>query len=335
MLYHLQASSLYWEVNIYIRHQEIVKFANDRVNLGLNDVSDYRKQVANLRSKLSSHINDNPDFDLVKSLHSGSVAKGTALKTLNDMDLAIYVKKSSADQHRPDLIEWLVERLKEAYPSLDDDQFTLQEHSARLSFKGSGLDVDVVPILYDGEPDDRGYVVNRKTGELILTSITLHLDFIRARKNIPPNHYAQAVRLLKWWKNYQTEQNDDFRFKSFMIELLLAHFVDKGRIFSDYSTFFEQIFSFILTELEEEIIFFEDYYNKKEIKVDESSLLKIMDPVNPENNVADDMNQSNLDALKRAAHEGLERLAYAKHATTKSISVDCWRPILGPGIGGI
>jgi hypothetical protein len=37
-----------------------------------------------------------PDYGFVKSLHSGSLAKGTALKTLNDMDVAVYVKKSEA-----------------------------------------------------------------------------------------------------------------------------------------------------------------------------------------------------------------------------------------------
>lgn len=47
-------------------------------------------------------------------LHAGSVAKGTALRTINDMDVGVYVRKAAApDDAR--LVGWLVDRLREAY----------------------------------------------------------------------------------------------------------------------------------------------------------------------------------------------------------------------------
>ena len=52
----------------------------------------------------------------------------------------------------------------------------------RHHHEGSGLKIDVAPVLYEGEPDDRGYLVTRD-GERVLTSVTLHLAFLNARKN--------------------------------------------------------------------------------------------------------------------------------------------------------
>ena len=41
-----------------------------------------------------------------------SLAKGTALKTINDIDVALYVKASEAPQNEIDLLIWLAERLR-------------------------------------------------------------------------------------------------------------------------------------------------------------------------------------------------------------------------------
>ena len=44
------------------------------------------------------------------------------------------------------------------------DQFSVGIHCVTVSFRGTGLDVDVVPVLYEGDEDDRGYLlrVNRR-----------------------------------------------------------------------------------------------------------------------------------------------------------------------------
>jgi tRNA nucleotidyltransferase (CCA-adding enzyme) len=76
----------------FVTHAVIRDWAGERVNLKQEDVKKYRAQVANLRTKLERHIAEHPDYGLVKIRHSGSVAKGTALKTINDMDVAVYVK---------------------------------------------------------------------------------------------------------------------------------------------------------------------------------------------------------------------------------------------------
>ena len=96
-----------------VSHDDIKNFAEDKVNLPGDKVKEYRQQVNNLREKLEKHIEENPDFGLLKMLNSGSVAKGTALKTINDMDVAVYVDKS-LESDENELLDWIMARLKEA-----------------------------------------------------------------------------------------------------------------------------------------------------------------------------------------------------------------------------
>ena len=240
-----------------------------------------------LRTKLETYIAAHPGFDLVKMLHSGSVAKGTALRTINDMDVAVYVTAGKAPQDEKKLIAWLTERLQKAYgDTLKPEQFSPQHHCVTVSFKGSGLDVDVVPVLYEGGADDRGYLITEDTGDRVLTSIPLHLKFTRTRKEAHKRHYRQMVRLVKWWAGIQKNERDNFRFKSFMIELLLAHLFDNGLDGSDYPEALFAFFSYIVrTRLGERIVF-SDYYDPSKVVAGNTMPIQIYDPVNPENNIA-------------------------------------------------
>src|SRR4051812_28860157 len=150
---------------MHVSHDTIGDFASDRVNLPSADAQKYRGQVRNLRDQLQRKITADPDYALVKMLHSGSVRKGTALRTTSDMDVAIYVQSDAAPTASDhELIPWMRNRLREAFSQLSDDQFELQDHCVTLTFKTSGLAVDAVPVLYEGEPDNVGYLVNKNTG---------------------------------------------------------------------------------------------------------------------------------------------------------------------------
>lgn len=318
----------------YVSHADILAFANEKVNLKQDDVAEYRKQVNNLRTKLETYIKEHPAFDVVKMLNSGSVAKGTALKTINDMDVALYVKKGSAPDDESTLLSWTEARLKEAYKGiLKDDQFSIGHHCVTVSFRGSGLDVDVVPVLYEGDADDKGYLIPPSTGGRVLTSITQHLKFTRKRKNDHKTHYRQMVRLVKWWARTQKNEREGFRFKSFMTELLLAHLFDNGFDGSNYANGLFNFFSYIVrTRLSERIVF-TDYHLASDAK-DDGKPIQIFDPVNPENNVASLYSQADLNIIIDAAEEAVDAIAYARRATTKGEAVGAWQEILGTGFKG-
>ena len=64
----------------FVKHTDLVAFADRSVNLKREDAKEYREQVNRLREKMEAFIKDNPDVGLRKMLLSGSLAKGTSLK---------------------------------------------------------------------------------------------------------------------------------------------------------------------------------------------------------------------------------------------------------------
>ncbi|GGO80109.1 hypothetical protein GCM10012289_65970 [Nonomuraea cavernae] len=207
----------------HIEHADLVAFADDKVNLKKDEIGDQRDQFDRLQDKIEAKISSTPGYGLVKTLHSGSVAKGTALRNNDDRDLAVYVEAEQAPDDTPGLVEWVRDRVVEAYPILGDDQIVPNTHSVTITFVASGLKVDIVPVLYKGEPDDVGYLINKDSDKPLRTSVRQHLDFIRDRKKVHPVHLAQLIRFTKWWARLQKKRDSDFKCKSFMIELLWVH----------------------------------------------------------------------------------------------------------------
>jgi hypothetical protein len=317
----------------FVEHSQLSSFADNYVNLGVSDVAGYRKQVENLREKLENYIAEKPSFELIKMLGSGSVAKGTALKTINDMDVAVYVRKGAEPVRDNELVPWVTERLREAYKNImKPDQFVAQDHSVGVHFKGSGLDVDVVPIISNDDKGEDGFLVHSGTGGRILTSIPKHLQFIRKRKGKAKPAFAQTIRFIKWWKQLQVEQRDTFRLKSFMIELVVAKLLDRGLDLSDYPKALESVFGYIVRSGLKEIISFEDYYPTSKLPSTDGAPIRIYDPVNPQNNVAKGYTEQDRLNIVKAANQALEAMAAARFSTTKGEALDCWKEVLGPGM---
>jgi hypothetical protein len=213
------------------------------------------------------------------------------------------------------------------------DQFDdSQPHCVTVRFRGSGLDVDMVPVLYEGAPNDLGYLIDKNTGDRLLTSIPLHLEFIRARKKAHPDHWAQVVRLLKWWATQRKAVDDAFKCKSFMVELLVAHCVDRGTLpLSDYPRALETLFSYIVKTGLEDRIAFTDYYPAQRLPGPTGAVIEVFDPVNPVNNVSEKYTAADRDRVVRAAEEAADAISEAYYATTKARAIECWQVVLGPG----
>ncbi|MEE8190691.1 MAG: CBASS oligonucleotide cyclase, partial [Candidatus Scalindua sediminis] len=301
---------------ININHSDIASFAENKVNLPADTAKKYRDQIKPLCERLTRHVQENEGFALVKMLHAGSVAKGTALKTINDLDVGVYLKKEEAPISENELVPWLASRLREANTQMSSDQFVENNHCVTVNYRGNGLDVDMVPVLYEGDANDMGHLVDKYTGDRTLTSIPLHLNFIRDRKKKYPNHYAQLVRLMKWWSKQQKDKDESFKCKSFMLELLVAYIADEGLDLSDYPTALEAIFSYIVkTDLEDRISF-SDYYSRDKLPQSKINPIEIFDPVNPENNIANKYTQRDCERLVTASEEATDALSEAITANT-------------------
>jgi len=312
----------------HVDHRDIVRFADDRVNLPKEKAGEYRAQARRLRERLEGYLDEHPDFSLKKMLLSGSLAKGTALRSLNDIDVACYIGGADAPTDIAALLEYLAERLRKAFPNFRPNQVKPQTYSVTVSFRGTGLDVDVVPILYDGDPDWYGDLVSQDDGSFLKTNIPLHLEFTRKRKSAKMTHFAQVVRLAKFWARKMKQDSQGFRFKSFMIEMLLSKLCDEGADFADYPEALQHFFTYIgRSDLRERIVF-TDYYPASTVGAFHEPV-QIIDPVNAKNNVARLYTDSQADAIVEAALDAGDAIDAALAAPTKQETVHYWQKVLG------
>ena len=93
----------------HIDHGDISRFAQEKVNLPKDKANEHRAQARRVRERLQSYLAEHPDFSLKKILLSGSLAKGTALRSLNDIDMACYISGVDTPQDVSKLLEYLAE----------------------------------------------------------------------------------------------------------------------------------------------------------------------------------------------------------------------------------
>jgi len=312
-----------------ITHCDLVAFADDKVNLKKTEVDNQRAQVNRLRDRIESKIAASPGYGFVKALHAGSVAKGTALRNVNDRDLAVYVKAKQAPEEIPALVNWVRDLVAAAYPAMSEDQIVATTNCVNVRFAGTGLDVDVVPVLYEGEPDDIGCLVSKDDGTKLRTSVRQHLDFIRSRKKAHPKDLAQLIRFTKWWARQQRKRDGEFKCKSFMLELLWVQLADGGMDLSDYAVALERFFLFIASGGLDQQIAFTDFHPRSELPARGSAPIQVLDPVNFGNNVAEHYGAADRDRLVSAAQEAFDAISTACYEPASGQAVELWQDVLG------
>lgn len=313
----------------HVDHGEIVAFAQERVNLPKDKADEYRAQARRLRERLEGYLGEHPDFTLRKMLLSGSLAKGTALRSLNDIDIACYISGADAPQDVAAMLNYLAERLCKAFPNFSPDQVKPQTYSVTVSFRGTGLDVDVVPILYDGDANWFGDLVSQDDGSFLRTNIPYHLEFTRKRKAAHETDFVQVVRLVKFWARLMKQEREGFRFKSFMIEMILSHLADQGLDFSDYPEALQHFFTYVAKSGLREKIVFADYYRPETVGTFKEPV-QIIDPVNKLNNVSRLYTRQQADAIVEAALDAGDAIDAALAAPTKHETLRYWQKVFGP-----
>jgi tRNA nucleotidyltransferase (CCA-adding enzyme) len=329
----------------HVDHATLARHAKNKVNVPSEAAKERRRQVNYLRSRLETHIAAHPGYDLVKLRASGSTAKHTAIQRRrgegSDADVAAYVRAASVggtDADESGLLEWLRDRCVEVYGATKDaEDFVISEHAVGITLRGSGLKIDVAPVLYEGEPDDYGHLITRQN-DRVLTSVTLHLTFIRTRRDAAGPNYRELIRLLKAWIREAKRTDSDLRCKSFLLELIVAHLWDHGwngepLAVDNYPRAFEQVLGYIaLTGLRTPVIF-TDFHAKTAVTPD-GRPIQVWDPVNPANNVARTYTDADGQRLVKTATTALEAITWAAMARTKGDANDAWRNVLGQGFEG-
>jgi tRNA nucleotidyltransferase (CCA-adding enzyme) len=329
----------------HVDHEVLATHAREKVNVPSDDAAKRRTQVNHLRSRLEGHISVHPDYDLVKLRAAGSTAKHTAIKRRrgegSDADVAAYVRAANVGGIEADesgLLDWLRDRCVEVYGATKDaEDFVISEHAVGITLRGSGLKIDVAPVLYEDEPDDRGYLITRQ-GDRVLTSVTLHLRFMKARRDAAGPNYRELIRLLKAWVREAKRNDEHLRCKSFLIELIVAHLWDngwngEGLAVDNYPRAFEQVLAYIARTGLAAPIVFDDFYPAASVSASWDPI-QVWDPVNPDNNVARTYTEADRQRLVKTATVALEDVVWAAQAPTKGDANDAWRNLFGPGFEG-
>jgi len=283
----------------------------------------YHEQVDNLIKNLRREIKNQSELRIVRVVKAGSFAKYTILKKTNedqiDVDLVFYIddENHNSDSFK-ELIELIQELLIKIYPTKSVEDFEIQTRATSISFVGSGLDVDVVPVIQDSNNLDHGWQYDINTGDKSLTCAPCHIKFVQNRKD-EDKHYRTLVRMAKRWKNRAKPKG----LKSFHIELILASIQDnKGPTVNIEERFRAFLLYIAQSNLQERIDFKE---NSSETQISFYDPVVIVDPANHQNNVASRITDSERKEIVEKAEEAWELANYA--STTGDLKL--WKELFG------
>src|SRR5260370_8610489 len=127
-----------------------------------------------------------------------------------------------------------------------------------IHLRESGLDLDLVPVIPIRTEPGYGWQPSSERDKPIKTSIEGQLEFIKGRAN-NDSRFKTLVRLLKKWRN---EQELD-RFRSFLIELIVAHLMDRDGPATSLETGLQRFYLYVAQSTLKDPITFPELQNPK------------------------------------------------------------------------
>lgn len=285
--------------------------------------TEYHEQVDRLITELNKSLRGKTKIKITKVVKAGSFAKFTILRMTSedpvDVDVVFYVAGKSVDRETlQTLCDTIYELLIEIYPTKSVEDFEIQRKAAKVTFAGSGISVDIVPVVEDPSREGYGWQYDIHDGNRIQTCAPCQIQFIRDRKNIDSD-FRTLVRLAKRWRNFAELKP----LKSFTIELIMAHLLDtEGAAGSIEERFRRFLLYLAQSGLKDQIKFPE---NKPPFTTFTNPVV-ILDPVCSVNNVAARITEDERKQIAARAHQDWET------ATLASVTDDLeeWKQIFGP-----
>ncbi|MAZ73684.1 MAG: nucleotidyltransferase [Flavobacteriaceae bacterium] len=319
-----------------LNNNEIGHFV-EKIKLQKDNMSKYRDQINNLKSKLENKIknDESTGMKVSKYLLAGSWKKHTILKATGDnpidIDLVLFV--TGDDNLQNDLKrvhDYIVNYLKEIYPTKDipnDVDADGNTKSITIRFNSSGLEVDIVPVVPINSPVRYVWQPQRGGGGKYITSVENHLDFSLSLRKANPS-YTSIVRALKWWKNYKELKpfDNEGGISSFAIELIVGYLdITKG-VESNVEEAIIRFFQFLSESSFPDIKFAHainsvPYYN---------TAIYIADDTNNENNAAKKIDISKWNEIKEEAEEAFDTLNLAQDRNNEGDTINEWKSVFGP-----
>ena len=187
---------------------------------------EYHAQVDRLITELCKSVRDKTEIKITKVVKAGSFAKYTILrKTADDrvdVDVVFYISGRNADQETLNsLNDTIYDLLTKIYPTKSVEDFEIQRKAATVTFVGTGLSVDIVPVIEDPNQANYGWQYDIHDGSKIQTCAPCQIKFVRDRKD-QDKDFRTLVRMAKRWRTHAELKP----LKSFTIELIMANMLD-------------------------------------------------------------------------------------------------------------
>ncbi|MFU0756977.1 putative CBASS oligonucleotide cyclase [Serratia marcescens] len=280
----------------------------------------YNAQVDRLIGALRKALKEQDKITIKRVVKAGSFAKHTILRKTSDnpvdVDVVFYISgKKVTEESFASLSEKIYEALLKVYPSKAVEDFEIQRKAATVSFVGTGLDVDIVPVIENPDKEGYGWQFDRLDGSKTETCAPCQIKFVKERKDQDPD-FRTLVRLAKRWRT-----NMECPLKSFHIELIMAHVLEINGKEGSLEKRFRDFLLYIADSGLQEVITFPENNTIPAF----TDPVVILDPVCDTNNVASRITEAERKEIVRLADESWATAIFASEEDDN----DIWKELFG------
>lgn len=306
-----------------LTNTQMLYYDSNVLRLPADKRTEYHAQVDRLIVELGRSIRERTEIKITKIVKAGSFAKFTILRRTSadplDVDVVFYISGRSVDRETLHTLNDLIyELLIKIYPAKAVEDFQLQRKAATVSFVGTGISVDIVPVIEDESRPGYGWQFDLHDGARIQTCAPCQIQFVRARKG-QDKDFRTLLRLAKKWRNTAELKP----LKSFVIELIMAYLLDNEGNGGTIEQRFRRFLLYIAQSRLEEIISFPE--NTPPLGRFSDPVV-ILDPVYSFNNAAGRITEAERQEIVAAALDAWETANLASADNDNEV----WIELFGP-----
>lgn len=307
-----------------LTNTELRYYDSNVLRLPADKRKEYHAQVDRLIEALRKSVKEKTEIKITKVVKAGSFAKFTILRRTAydpvDVDVVFYISGRDAGKETLDSLNTTIyDLLIKIYPNKSVEDFVIQRKAATVTFVGTGVSVDIVPVIEDESRPGYGWQFDIHDDSKIQTCAPCQIQFVRDRKD-QDGDFRTLVRMAKKWRNYAEIKP----LKSFAIELIMAHVLaSQGREGSIEQRFRNFLLYIAQSGLKERISFPENSLPLGSF----SDPVVIFDPVYSFNNVTSRISEAERQEIVAAAQDAWETVNFA--SVENDVAV--WKEVFGPG----
>lgn len=280
----------------------------------------YNAQVDRLIAALRDSLKKQDKINIKRVVKAGSFAKHTILRKTSedaiDVDVVFYISGEKVDEETfSSLSQKIYEALIKLYPNKAVEDFEIQRKAATVTFVGTGLDVDIVPVIENPNKEGYGWQFDRVDGSKTETCAPCQVKFVKDRKDQDPD-FRTLVRLAKRWRT-----KAECPLKSFHIELIMAHVLEMNGKEGSLEKRFRDFLLYIVESGLQDVIKFPENRTISEF----TDPVVILDPVCDTNNVASRITDAEREEIVRIADASWETANFA----SVEGDIEIWKELFG------